>query len=280
MVALSPSEIMTAYQKTVKKKTSRPALSAILLAVVGGLFIAFGCAASNMATHAITNKGVSQLISGLLFPFGLAMVMLLGVELYTGNCMFPVFVWEGSISLSQMFRNWLLVYGGNFLGALLLAYGCVISGQLYYSEGLLAVHTIQTAVNKCNLTLVEGLVRGFFCNILVCTGVLCSLSAKDTTGKILGAYIPVTFFIICGFEHSVANMYYISAGLFAVRLPEYAALATSMGIDTSSLTWSNFIVKNLLPVTIGNIAGGIFIGAILWYTSSKKKGKQLPAQQR
>lgn len=270
MVSLKSSEIIPAYRSTVKNKTSRPPLSTLLLAVLGGMFIAFGCAATNTATHSIANKGVSQLIAGLIFPFGLAMVMVLGTELYTGNCMFPVFVWDKSITLTQMLRNWLLVYGGNFIGALILAAGCVVSGQLHYSNGHLAAHTLQVAVSKCSLTFSEGIIRGVFCNILVCTAVLCSLSAKDTTGKILGAYVPVTFFIICGFEHSVANMFYISAGLFALQVPEYSALAASMGIDTSPLTVGNFLGKNLLPVTLGNILGGIAVGAILWYASQNK----------
>jgi formate/nitrite transporter FocA (FNT family) len=105
---------------------------------------------------------------------------------------------------------------------------------------------------------------GVLCNVLVCLGVLCSLSAKDTTGRILGAYLPVAFFVICGFEHSIANMYYIPAGLFATNVPAYAAKAMEAGVDVTALTWGNFFLSNLLPVTVGNILGGAGLGVLFW----------------
>jgi formate/nitrite transporter FocA (FNT family) len=116
----------------------------------------------------------------------------------------------------------------------------------------------------------NALVAGVFCNILVCAGVLCSLSAKDTMGRIAGAYIPVAFFVICGFEHSVANMYYIPAGIFAMQVPKYAALAASAGISAESLGWGSFIFRNLVPVTLGNILGGAGIGAAMWASHLRK----------
>jgi formate/nitrite transporter len=267
--SLSPAEIVQSYAGAGKKKTERPAGKTLVLAVLAGLFIAFGGAVTNTAAHSIANVAAARLISGLLFPFGLAMVMLLGAELFTGNCLLPISVCAGKITPGKMLRNWALVYTGNFAGALLLAAGCAYFGQLDYSGGGLAVFTIRLAAGKCDIPFSAGIVLGFFCNVLVCAGVLCSLSAKDTGGRILGAYVPVSFFVICGFEHCIANMYYIPAGLFALTVQQYAALAAEAGINTAPLTWGNFFTRNLLPVTIGNILGGVFLGLALWFAQKE-----------
>ena len=278
MNSLSAMEIVQTYEEIGVKKVTRSTEKILILAIFAGLFIAFGSAVSNTAAHSISNVSAARTISGLLFPFGLGMVMLLGVELFTGNCMLPISLLGGKITLFGMFRNWVLVYFGNFAGALMLAAGCAFSGQFDYSAGGLAVYTIKVAASKCSLSFSSGIILGVFCNILVCAGVLCSLSAKDTTGKILGAYIPVTFFVICGFEHCIANMYYIPAGLFAMAVPKYAALAVEAGIKTEILTWNNFFWANLLPVTIGNILGGALIGVCLWVSHSATKKSVLPAR--
>jgi formate/nitrite transporter len=263
MNSLSPAEITQSYAETGKKKTERSLGKTLVLAILAGLCIAFGGAVTNTAAHSIPNVSAARLISGLLFPFGLAMVMLLGAELFTGNCLIPISVLARKTTPGKMFRNWTLVYFGNFLGALLLAAGCAYFGQLDYSGGGLAVFTIRLAASKCAIPFFSGIVLGFCCNVLVCAGVLCSLSAKDTGGRILGAYVPVTFFVICGFEHCIANMYYIPAGLFAISLQQYAELASEAGIDTALLTWGNFLVRNLIPVTIGNILGGVSLGVVM-----------------
>ena len=166
--------------------------------------------------------------------------------------------------MGKMLRNWLLVYLGNFIGALLTAAGCAFSGQLNDSAGGLALFTMKLAAGKCGLAFGSALVLGAFCNVLVTVGVLLSLSAKDLPGRVLGAYLPVSFFVICGFEHSVANLFYIPAGLFAKSIPAYAALAADAGLDLSGLTWSGFAIGNLLPVTLGNIIGGVLVGGLFW----------------
>ena len=200
----------------------------------------------------------------LLFPFGLAMVVLTGGELFTGNTLISLSVLDRQTTVGKMLRNWLLVYLGNFIGALLTAAGCAFSGQLNYSAGGLALFTMKLAAGKCGLAFGSALVLGVFCNVLVTVGVLLSLSAKDLPGRVLGAYLPVSFFVICGFEHSVANLFYIPAGLFAKSIPAYAALAADAGLDLSGLTWSGFAIGNLLPVTLGNIIGGVLVGGLFW----------------
>ena len=264
MNVFTPAEITANYADTGAKKASSPVWKLLLLGILAGFLIGMGSAVTNTATHAISNVSAARIICGLLFPFGLGMVMLTGAELFTGNCMIPISVLEHKTSIGSMLKNWICVYIGNFIGGILLAIGCAYFGQFDYSDGGLAVYTIKVAASKCSIVFPNAVVMGFFCNLLVCIGVLCATSAKDTAGKIIGAYIPVAFFVICGFEHCVANMYYVPAGLFAMNVPKYAQLAAEAGIDTSMLTWGNFLVRNLLPVTIGNILGGIAIAFTMW----------------
>ena len=270
MNMLAPKELTESYAKLGRIKAEKPFGRLFALAVMAGLFIAFGVAVCNTASHSIADVSTSKIIGGLLFPFGLGMVMLMGAELFTGNVMIGISVLNGDTTLWKMLRNWGIVYLGNFVGAALLALACARFGQLGYSQGHLAAYTIKLAASKCSLPFANALVMGILCNVLVCTGVLCSLSARDTAGRILGAYIPVAFFVICGFEHSVANMYYIPAGLFALGVPEYAELAAQQGINVSGLTWGSFLLHNLLPVTIGNILGGLAVGGTMWACHLKK----------
>jgi formate/nitrite transporter FocA (FNT family) len=138
----------------------------------------------------------------------------------------------------------------------------------------LAAYTIKVAAAKCSLGFGDAAALGIFCNLLVCLGVFMALSAKDAAGRAIGAYAPVTFFVICGFEHCVANMYYIPAGLLAAGVPEYLAKATELGVHAESLTWGNFLFSNLLPVTVGNIIGGVTLGALMYICNMR--GKSAP----
>jgi formate/nitrite transporter len=264
MNLFTPAEITQNYAAAGKAKAEYPVDRLLVSAITAGFFIAFGAAVSNTASHSIANVSAARIISGLLFPFGLGMVLLLGAELFTGNCLISISVLNRDTSFGKMLRNWFFVYVGNGIGAAALAAGCAFFGQLDYSNGGLALYTIKTAAAKCAISFPRGMVMGMLCNILVCAGVLCGLSAKDTMGRIAGAYIPVAFFVICGFEHSVANMYYIPAGLFAMQSRKYTELAAAAGINTNALTWANFFLRNLLPVTLGNICGGLMIGWAMW----------------
>lgn len=261
---LSGAEVMAAYADTFgKKKAGSSALKLFLLGIVSGLIIGLSAVAAGAVTHAIQNAGTARLVAGLIFPFGLGIIMLLGTELFTGNTMIFISVLNKSASVAGMIKNWLCVYFGNMVGSVIIALGIVYSGQLSLSRGTFAVYAISTAALKSSLSFGPAFMLGFLCNILVCLGVLCSLTAKGTTGRILGAYIPVALFIMGGFEHCVANMYYIPAGIFAMANPTYAALAAQAGINTAALGWQGFVM-NLLPVTMGNILGGVFISTLLW----------------
>lgn len=269
----SPKEIVAQYAKVGEGKCARKTGSLLLLAVLAGLFIAMGCAVTSTAAFGVANVGLARMISGLLFPFGLCMVIVTGSELFTGNNLLVISLLEKQCTASGMLRNWGLAYLGNFAGAALLAAGCVFCGQLNYGSGALAVYTVKLAVSKCSMDFFSALGLGFFCNLLVCTAVLMSMSAKDTAGRLMGAFIPICCFITCGFEHSVANMYYITAGMLAAGVPEYAALAQSAGLDLSALTLGNFLLGNLLPVTLGNILGGGGLGLVMWLCHGKNEKK-------
>lgn len=274
MNLLSPPEIMESYAVAGGKKATAPAGKLFLLGIVAGFIIGCGAAVTNTATYAIANISIVRIICGLLFPLGLGIVTLLGAELFTGNCMLPVSVLHRQASVLGLLRNWAIVYLGNMAGGLLLAAGCAFYGQLDYSSGGLGAYTIKVAAAKCSIQPGNALVLGIFCNLLVCMGVLCSLSARGTAGRILGAYIPVLFFVVAGFEHSVANMYYIPAGLFALQVPAYAGKAAALGISVEGLNWASYLLRNLLPVTVGNIIGGAGLGILMWWCHLKKATKQ------
>lgn len=267
----SPPELTENYSKSGVYKTRLSVGRMLMLGILAGILIGLGGAVTNTASHSLSNVSVQRIVSGLLFPFGLGMVVIVGAELFTGNCLIAISILEKKATIPAMLRNWFWVYGGNFIGALLLAYGCANFGQFNYSQGDLAVYTIKVAAAKCALPFGNALVLGFLCNLLVCLGVLMGLSAKDTAGKLIGCYFPVAYFVLCGFEHCIANMYYIPAGIFAMQIPTYAEKALEAGIQVAALNWKNFFFVNLLPVTIGNILGGVAVGGIMWAGHLNKK---------
>lgn len=271
MNLFSPSELTENYALAGKNKAEYSASKLLILGVLAGMLICLGSAVTNTAAYGISNVSVQRIICGLLFPFGLGMVVITGAELFTGNCLIAISVLEKKTTVPKMLRNWSIVYIGNFIGGIIISAGCAWFGQLNYSGGQLALYTIRLAAAKCSLPFANAVVMGFFCNVLVCLGVLVSMSAKDTAGKIMGAYLPVAYFVICGFEHCVANMYFVPAGIFALQIPSYAEIAVAAGMDISRLSWGGFLLNNLLPVTVGNIFGGVFIGAIMWAGHIKNK---------
>lgn len=270
MTYLSPKEFLDRYAAAGTAKTQKSAGKLLALAALAGALIALGAAASSTAVHAVENAGLARAVSGLLFPFGLCMVIVTGAELFTGNSLLVLSLLEGRCTLPGLLRNWGLAYLGNFLGAFLTAAGCVLFGQLNCSGGGLAVYAIRLAAGKCALPFLSGFGLGIFCNLLVCLGVLLALSAQDAAGRLLGAFLPVCYFVLCGFEHCVANMYYISAGLLAVRNPRYLQLARAAGVELGSLSLGNFLFGNLLPVTLGNVLGGGGLALLLWYAHLKQ----------
>ena len=253
---LTPSEFIDAYSAIGERKVNAAALNLFLSGIMAGFFIGMGGVVTNVASNFITNPSVAKVVNGLLFPFGLIMVMMTGAELFTGNCLITISLLEGRVSFARMLRNLLIVYVGNFVGAVILAWAYVYSSPMIDS-------TTRTAIAKCSLSFDRALILGILCNILVCTAVMMGLCAKSVTGRAMGAYFPIAFFVIAGFEHCVANMYYVPAGLFA----------KIYGLDISGLTWGKFLMNNLLPVTLGNIIGGCILSLLLWQIHTNKGRK-------
>ncbi len=261
----TPAEYTSMFADSGEAKTRRPAWQILTLAFLAGFFIALAGAVANTAAHAIGNDGLARLVAGLLFPFGLIMVILTGAELYTGDTLMAITLKEERITLVRMLYHWLLVFGGNAVGAITVAVGMAYFGQMNYSNGGLAVFTIKQAVAKSTMDPANAFVLGIFCNVLVTIGVLMALGARDVTGKAVAVYIPIAFFVIAGFEHSIANLYYGPAGIMAAGIDRYAALAREAGVAIDSISWSGFLTRNLLPVTAGNTLGGLLVGWLFYW---------------
>ena len=251
----SPAEIASSYIQIAKGKTTQKWYKTLILAVLAGAFIAFGAA---VATFASANAANAALVKGLVFPVGLILVVVCGAELFTGNCLLISPAIGKDIKVGGLFKNWGIVYAGNFLGGLLIALLVVYS---HVQSDAVAAACVQTAALKCSMSFSDALLRGILCNMLVCLAVWASMASSSTAGKILAVYLPVLAFVVCGFEHSVANMYYLSAGL--LTSVEYAVTATWLNVG-------NALLYCLLPSTIGNIIGGCLIG-VAYHTVYRTK---------
>lgn len=254
-----------------EKKAKASWLRQLVLAFWAGAFIAFAAEGSNMAAFNLLARpetyGLGKCLAGTIFPVGLMLVMLTGVELFTGNTLMCMALAEKRITLAGMLRNWLFVYIGNFLGSVFVAHMIVVSGQLSSGAGMLGGVTLRIAATKVGLDFLPAFYLGLMCNWLVCLAVWFCWSATTQTGKMLGIFFPIWLFITSGFEHSVANMYYIPVGILAAGNELFAQVSGLSAEALASLTWKNFVLRNLVPVTLGNIAGGaLFVGMIHWWT--------------
>ena len=219
-----------------------------------------------MASAMIAGPAINMLaIPAFLSPF--LVVLLTGKALGKKNAFRGMIPFALAAALSYVVPAVLI---GNFLGAVLVAAGVAFLGCLNLSGGGFAVSAMKVAAAKSSLSFMKAVGLGFFCNVLVTIGVLISLGAKDTIGRFIGAYMPVAFFVICGFEHSIANMYYVPVGIFAASEPAYQTLAVKAGVNLSALNWGSFVTGNLIPVSIGNILGGLAISFVFWYCYGKK----------
>ena len=257
------------------KKTNLTTKKLILLGIAAGFFIGIGAEASSLAMHGISNVGLARTVAGAVFPIGLMLIVLLGGELFTGNCLISMAVYDKKAKLKGMIRNLTIVYISNFIGAALMAWMINNCGQLNFSDGGAGAFTIKVALGKVEIDPIQAIVSGILCNVLVCLAIFMAATAKDVAGKCIAIFFPIFVFVISGFEHCVANMYYIPAGIFAAHNPLYVAKATELyGITAEQLSGLNFgsMFSNLIPVTIGNIIGGmVFVGLLYWYLYRKKE---------
>lgn len=278
---LPPQQIVAANIAAAKGKTELSLVRMILLGIFAGMFIAGGAAAGSVAMHAVSNVGLARLVAGTVFPVGLMMIVFVGGELFTGDCLMIMSCLHGCISLRSMLRVLVVVFCSNFLGAALFAALTSVSGQYTYSSDLLGAFTIKVALGKVNLSFGSAFVSGILCNFFVCIAVLMAATAKDIAGKVLAIFFPIMAFVVSGYEHCVANMYYVPAGIFAASKAAYVQAAEAAYGYTAdqleALTWEGFLVNNLLPVTLGNIVGGmVFVGIPLYVIHSVKLRQEMP----
>ena len=273
----NPKEIIEANMNGAVNKANLPLARMIILGMMAGMFIALGGAISNTAVHDIANVGLARTLAGVIFPVGLLMIILVGGELFTGNCLMVMAAMNKRIKVSGLIRNLVIVYFSNLIGSLIIDVLIFYSGNLDYTGGALGSYTIKVALGKVNITPGKAVVSGILCNFLVCMAILMAGSAKDVIGKIFATWFPIFAFVIGGFEHIVANMFYIPTGILAATNPDYVAKAEELyGITADQLSALDLggLLHNFIPVTIGNILGGmIFIGCTLYfihYGSEKK----------
>lgn len=274
----TPSEVIKSNIKSAVAKANLPLAKMILLGMMAGAFIAFGGAASSVAAHSVADVGLARSIAGAIFPVGLMLVVFTGSELFTGNSLMIMAVIDKKITLLKMIRNLVVVYFANFIGALIIDVLVFLSGQFDFSGGGLGAYTIKVALAKTSIAPVTAVISGILCNILVCLAIVLAGTAKDSIGRIFGIFFPIAAFVVCGFEHCVANMFYIPAGMLAATNTAYVQKAHELyGITAqqcSSLT--HFAgTESLLFVTIGNIIGGVlFVGVVLYMVHIKLSSKK------
>jgi formate transporter len=261
----SPKEISSNSLQTWRMKAGLSIGGMISLGILAGAYIALGAVGATMVAHDIVAVGLSRLVTGALFSIGLMMVIIAGGELFTGNVLISIGVMDGSVRLRDMLRNWLFVYFANFAGALLIAYLMYASGLWAYNNSQVGAAVLKAASAKTALSFGMAFSRGILCNWLVCVAVWMAFAGKDVVSKILGIFFPVTLFVSSNFEHSIANMYYIPAGILAKNMPA-AVEASHLGAKLDTLTWHNFFFANLIPVTLGNIVGAVvFVAFFYWF---------------
>ncbi|MBR0598632.1 formate/nitrite transporter family protein [Sinanaerobacter chloroacetimidivorans] len=271
---LKPAEITDYTIRMAEDKAGGSFQKLLILGILAGAFIAFAAEGSNMAAFNLfaepTTYGLGKALAGAIFGTGLMLVVLAGGELFTGNTMILAAVCDRKVTINRMLRNWVIVYIGNFIGSVLIAYMMVHSGLFASGADMLGAVTVKIAAYKVNLDFSKAFYLGIMCNWLVCLAVWISYGADTMAGKILSIFFPIWLFITSGFEHSVANMYYIPAGIMAKTNMSFAELSHLSQEVLDSLTWSSFLIHNLIPVTLGNIVGGgIFVGIAYWYTYKK-----------
>lgn len=273
----TPVEIIDANMKGGITKVNLPLIKMILSGILAGAFIALGGATSNVAVHTISDVGLARTLAGAIFPVGLMMIVFVGGELFTGNCMIAMGVYGKQVKVSAFFKDLLIIFFSNLIGALFIDFLIFYSGQLDYTSGALGAYTIKVALGKVGITPVKAVTSGILCNILVCVAILMAGAAKDIAGKVWAIFFPIWAFVIGGFEHCVANMFYIPMGILASTNPAYAAKAEELyGITAeqlASLTVVNSL-NNFIPVTIGNMIGGAVVLGGLCYAINKVDWKK------
>jgi formate/nitrite transporter len=286
--ALLPAEMAVRAEYLGVRKVEMPALKMFTLAILAGAFISLGAVfATTVSAGGMTVTlpdgtaafstglpyGFTRLLAGVVFSLGLILVVVGGAELFTGNNLIVMAWASGKVTGRALLRNWIIVYSGNFVGAIGTAILMFLSKQYTFGASAVGITALKTAVAKCDLAFGQALVLGILCNALVCLAVWLTYSARSTMDKIAAIVFPITAFVAAGFEHSIANMYFIPYALIVKGFDSaFMAGISDKVTNLDALTWSNFFLNNLVPVTIGNIIGGaVLVAAVYWSVFLRNK---------
>lgn len=266
---LTPPEILQYTCEGGKQKVNREVKIVLFMGILAGIYIALGGFASSVAAHGVVDKGLSKLVAGSVFPIGLMFVVINGADLFTGNCLIAVSSFHKRTTWQEFLKNLCIVLIGNFIGAVSIAFIVANTDILSMSEYVFGGYALKTAIHKVNLSFKEAFLLGIICNLFVCGGIFMMYAAKDIAGKVLAGFFAIFAFVISGAEHVVANMYYIPIGLFSKQNSLFIEAAHLSTEQVASLTWKTFFIHNILPVTLGNLVGGLILAAI-YYAIYKK----------
>jgi len=278
--ALLPAEMAIRAEEIGAKKAVMRFSPLFMLSILAGAFIAFGAALTTTVSagaESVLSYGVTRLLMGSVFSLGLILVVVGGAELFTGNNLIVMAWADRRVTTQQVMRNWTIVYLGNFVGAFGAAILVFLSGQYLFGKGIVGAVALSIASAKSSLGFGPAIVLGILCNVLVCLAVWMSYSGRTTTDKVVAVVPPITAFVACGFEHSIANMFFIPIGiLIKAAAPEAFWLQIGRTpADYPSITIGNFAWGNLLPVTIGNIIGGaLLVGIVYWFVYMRNRNKK------
>lgn len=265
--ALPPPAMARKAEEVGVAKAGTGVANLLALGVLAGAFIAMGAVFATTVTTGAADLayGVGRLLGGIAFSLGLILVIVAGAELFTGNVLL-VMAWASRrVATARLLRNWALVYVGNLAGALATVGLMAAAKQYVFANGAVGEQALAIAVAKVNLGFGQAIALGILANALVCLAVWLCYSARSTADRILAIVPPIAAFVASGFEHSVANMFFVPMGL-AIRDDKGYLASLPAPPDVSGLTWGGFFLDNLLPVTIGNvIGGGLLVGALYWF---------------
>src|SRR3990172_5496985 len=258
--AFSPKEIADKVHHVGVTKAHLPVLPTMMLGVLAGAFIGLGALFFTLvASDTQLSFGVARVLGGVAFSLGLILVIVGGAELFTGNNLLVMAWADGKITTAEILRNWALVYASNAVGAIGLAVVVYLSRHAGMNEGEVGLAYLKIAAAKTALPFWEAFFKGVLCNLLVCLAVWMALAGRSVTDKVFAIIFPISAFVAAGFEHSVANMYFIPLGIMLK-----GATVAPAGVDLASLDWDGF-AGNLMPVTLGNIFGGSVMVALVYY---------------
>jgi formate transporter len=254
------------------KKASLEWANMAALGILAGAFIALGAVFATVAMASPLPYAANRLLGGLTFCLGLILVVVGGAELFTGNNLIAMAWANGKVSTAKLFRSWLIVYIGNFIGAAATAAIVFLGKQYTFGAGAVGKTALAIAQTKCSLGFVQAVALGIVCNALVCMAIWLCYSARTTTDKIFSIIFPISAFVACGFEHSVANMYFLPAGLLIKMCarPDFWNLIHDSASSYAAITGMGML-RNLAAVTLGNIFGGsVMVGLVYWFIYLRK----------